>query len=137
QTYTHYQIQFPTENTKPLLSGNYLLKVYEDADKSRLILSRRFHVLDEKTLVEAKIVPSMEVKNRKAYQKVEVTINTQRLAINNPVQDIKVMVMQNNRPDIQLWEGKPSIIRDNVLSYNHPNQFNFEGGQEFLYADIR
>src|SRR5690606_5795770 len=41
QPYTHYHVDFPTRNIKPKLAGNYLLKVYEDADKRRLILDRK------------------------------------------------------------------------------------------------
>lgn len=137
QSYTHYQINFPTENTRPLLSGNYLLKVYEDADKRRLILTRRFYVLDEKVKMTVRQVASTEIKNRKSNQKIEVAVNTQALTINNPSSDVKVMVMQNNRPDVQLWDEKPSLIKDKELMYNHPNQFNFPGGQEFLYTDLR
>lgn len=137
QPYTHYQIQFPTENTKPIISGNYLLKVYEDADKSRLVLSRRFYVIDDKATVSAKILTPTEIRNRKTHQKIDVSINTQTLSIHNPNSDIKIMVMQNNRPDYQLWEEKPSNIREKELFYNFPGQFNFEGGQEFLYTDLR
>lgn len=137
QRFTHYQVQFPTENTKPLISGNYLLKVYEDADQSRLILTRRFYVVDEKASVKAEVLRSMDVKNRKSHQKVELMVNTNNLTINNPNRDIQVLVMQNNRQDVQIWEDKPSSIRGNELSYSHINQFNFQGGQEFLYADLR
>lgn len=137
QAYTHYQTQFPTENTRPLLSGNYLLKVYEDGDKSRLILSRRFYVLDEQTAIQARVVQSLEVKNRKSDQKIDVIVNTQRLDINNPTRDIKVMVMQNNRQDCQIWSNNPNGIRDNELTYNQVNHFNFKSGQEFLYTDLR
>ena len=79
----------------------------------------------------------MDVRNRKSHQKVELMVNTTNLIINNPNRDIKVLVMQNARQDIQLWEDKPSSIRGNELIYNHINQFNFQSGQEFLYADIR
>lgn len=137
QQYTHYKVQFPTENTKPLISGNYLLKVYEDTDQSRLILTRRFYVVDEKATVKAEVLRSMDVKNRKSHQKVELRVNTNNLTVSNPNRDIKVLVMQNTRQDIQLWEDNPSSIRGNELIYNYINQFNFQAGQEFLYADIR
>ncbi len=137
QSYTHYQANFPTENTRPLISGNYLLKVYEDADKKRLVVTRRFYILDEKAKVMAKRIAPVEIKNRKSHQKIEVAVHTQALTINNPASDFKVMVMQNNRPDVQLLDEKPSMIRERELIYNHPNQFNFAGGQEFLYTDLR
>ncbi len=137
QRYTHYQVRFPTENTKPLISGNYLLKVYEDADQSRLILTKRFYVINEMATVKAQVTRSMDVRNRSTHQKVELMVNPNNLTVNNPNRDIKVLVIQNNRQDLQLWGESPSSIRGNELFFNHINQFNFQGGQEFLYADIR
>lgn len=137
QPFTHYEVRFPTENTKPILAGNYLLKVYEDGDKERLLLTRRFYVMDNITSIDAKIGPALDVKTRKSNQRIEAVVHLNNLIINNPNQDIRVLVMQNNRPDIQLWANKPSSIRDNILSYSHPTLFNFEGGQEFLIADLR
>jgi hypothetical protein len=137
QAYTHYQTQFPTKNTKPLISGNYLLKVYEEADQRRLILTRRFYVVEEKAVINGKIIRPIDVKTRKSHQKVELTVDTKGLLINNPNRDVKVMVMQNNRQDVQLWGSNPSSIRDNEFTYNHPNLFNFVGGHEFLLLDMR
>src|SRR5690606_4525810 len=64
QPYTHYQVDFPTKNIRPKLAGNYLLKVYEDADKSRLIITRRFYVIAPLMSVSAEMVPSMDVSKR-------------------------------------------------------------------------
>ena len=30
QKYTHYQFEFPSTNIKPILSGNYIFKIYEE-----------------------------------------------------------------------------------------------------------
>lgn len=137
QEFTHYRVEFPTENTKPLLAGNYLLKVYEDGNKNQLILTRRFYVVDKKTTIKATIGTSLNVETRRSHQRVELALKTQGLSINNPFTDIKVLVMQNHRPDKQIWLNKPSSIREGELLYNNPSQINFEGGQEFLYLDIR
>lgn len=137
QPFTHYEVQFPSENTKPLIAGNYLLKVYEGGDKERLLLTRRFYVVDDRVSINAIIGPAMDVKTRKNNQRIEVTVQTNNLTVNNPHQDIKVMVMQNNRPDVQLWANKPTSIRENILSYSHPTLLNFEAGQEFLLTDLR
>lgn len=137
QPFTHYQVQFPTENTRPLLAGNYLLKVYEDGDQDRLLLTRRFYVVQEQVAINAALGATMDVKTRNRNQRLEVSINTQNLSISNPNRDLKVLVMQNERPDVQLWADKPTSIRDNELGYAHPTLFNFEGGQEFLLVDLR
>lgn len=137
QKFTHYSVDFPTENTKPLLAGNYLLKIYEDGDKDRLILTRRFYVVSAKATIQAKVGTSLNVQSRSSHQRVELSLKTQDVSINNPFVDIKILVMQNYRPDKQIWLSKPTNIRGNELLYDNPNQINFKGGQEFLYVDLR
>lgn len=137
QKFTHYSVDFPTKNTKPLLAGNYLLKVYEDGDKDRLLLTRRFYVINAKAAIKANLGTSLNVQSRSSHQRVELSLKTQDLSINNPFVDIKVLVMQNYRPDKQIWLTKPTNIRGNELIYDNPNQILFKGGQEFLYVDLR
>ncbi|WP_436833730.1 DUF5103 domain-containing protein [Parapedobacter sp. DT-150] len=137
QPYTHYRVEFPTNNVKPKLAGNYLLKVYEDADKTRLIISRRFYVLAPLMTVSPELVPSMDVAKRRNNQKLNLKVNTGGLTINNPYQDVKILVMQNQRPDIQQWLTTPLFVNNKELTYNDNRTLDFAGGNEFRYIDLR
>ncbi len=137
QPYTHYRVDFPTSNIKPKLAGNYLLKVYEDADKRRLIISRRFYVLAPLMTVSPELVPSVDVTKRRSNQKINLTVNTAGLTVNNPYQDIRILVMQNRRPDVQQWLTTPHFVNDNQLTYNDNKTLDFGGGNEFRYFDLR
>ena len=137
QPYTHYRVSFPTRNIKPTLAGNYLLKVYEDADKRRLIISRRFYVLAPLMMVSPELAPSVDVAKRRSNQKVNLDINTGGLTVNNPYQDVRILVMQNQRPDIQQWLTTPQFVNGNALSYNDNRTLDFGGGNEFRYFDLR
>ncbi|HWZ34978.1 MAG TPA: type IX secretion system plug protein domain-containing protein, partial [Mucilaginibacter sp.] len=70
QKYTHYELKVPNENMKPKISGNYILKVYEDADQSKMVLTRRLYIVDAKVAVSADIVPSNDPSLRQTNQKV-------------------------------------------------------------------
>lgn len=137
QPYTHYRMDFPTRNIKPKLAGNYLLKVYEDADKSRLIITRRFYVLAPLMIISPQLVPSVNVAKRSSNQKIDLKVNTGGLTVNNPYQDISILVMQNQRPDVQQWLTTPHFISSNELTYNDNKTLDFGGGNEFRYFDLR
>ncbi|MEC3880869.1 type IX secretion system plug protein domain-containing protein [Parapedobacter sp. 10938] len=137
QPYTHYRVDFPTPNIKPKLAGNYLLKVYEDADKRRLIISRRFYVLAPLMMVSAQFAPSVNVAKRRTNQKINIKVNTGGLTVNNPYQDIRILAMQNQRPDVQQWLTTPHFVNGNELTYNDNKTLDFDGGNEFRYFDLR
>ena len=137
QPYTHYHVDFPTRNIKPKLAGNYLLKVYEDADKRRLILTRRFYVLAPLMMVSPQFVPTPNVAKRGTNQKINLEVNTGGLTVNNPYQDVRILVMQNQRPDVVEWLTTPQFVNNNELSYNDNKTLDFDGGNEFRYFDLR
>lgn len=137
QPYTHYRVDFPTANVRPKLAGNYLLKVYEDADKSRLIISRRFYVLAPLMSVSPQLVPSVDVSKRNKNQKLNVTVHTGGLTVNNPYQDVKILVMQNQRPDIQQWLTTPQFVNNGELRYHDNRTLDFGGSNEFRFVDLR
>lgn len=137
QPYTHYHVDFPTRNIKPKLAGNYLLKVYEDADKRRLVVSRRFYVVAPLMMVSPQLVPSVNVAKRNSNQKVNLEVNTGGLTVNNPYQDVRILVMQNQRPDVNQWLTTPQFVNNNELTYNDNNTLDFGGGNEFRYFDLR
>lgn len=137
QAYTHYRVSFPSENVRPKLAGNYLLKVYEDADRSRLVLTRKFYVVTPIISAIPQLVPSMDVARRQQNQKINLTVSTANITINNPYQDIKIRVMQNQRPDRDEWLGAPHFISDQKLLYNDTKTLDFGGSNEFQYVDLR
>lgn len=135
QKYTHYELKFPNEYIVPKLAGNYILKVYEDSDQSKLILTRRLYVLGTKISLAANIAPSNT--NRQSNQKINFQLDYGRLPLQNPNADIKVLVMQNARPETGKWSLQPLSIRGTQLIYNDVNTNDFPGRNEFRRFDTR
>lgn len=137
QPYTQYSLEVPSQQVRPKIAGNYLLKVYEDADKRRLILTRRFYVVQPLFTVAAELVPSMQTASRSHNQKINLTLHTGTQRVNNPFQQIQILIMQNQRPDVQQWLRQPSMVQEGSLQYRDPSTFDFAAGNEFRYIDLR
>ena len=135
--YVHYNLVLPNENMKPLVAGNFLVKVYRNFDEEDLVLTRRMMVINLGVSIEGKAIMAQTAQNRYTKQEIDFSVNYKGYTMPNPFEDVKVVVMQNGRWDNSITGIKPIFIRDNVLDYNFTDQFLFNGGNEFRYFDMR
>ncbi|HQW83249.1 MAG TPA: DUF5103 domain-containing protein [Ferruginibacter sp.] len=135
--YTHYQAIVPDRNTTLTMSGNYILKVFLDGDTSRLIFTKRMLVLDQKASISGQVVQPFTPQLFKTHQKIQFTANINGLNTFSAAQQIKVVVLQNNRWDNSVKDIKPTFVRNNTLEYNTENSCVFPAGKEWRWLDLR
>lgn len=136
QAYTHYAFSFPNDQMQPKLAGNYLLKVYEDADEERLLFSRKIYVLKNEVNLDTEIIPSVIVSKKSKNQKLNIIVHSHQEII-NPNVNLQVHVFQNQRPDNFKIVKTPAQITNHQITYNHPESLDFEGNNEFRTLDLR
>ncbi len=135
--YVHYNIFLPNDNMKPKIAGNYIVKVYRNFDEEDLILTRRMMVINNATSIEALARPASLAEYRYTKQEVQFTIGINPSQVINPLEDIKVVVMQNARWDNAITGLKPQFMSNNKLTYEYLDQCIFNGGNEFRWFDTR
>jgi hypothetical protein len=135
--YTHYQAVLPEQNSLPIKSGNYILKIYTDGDTANVAFTKRFLVVDAKASVNASVTQLLGAINFSTYQKVRFTVTTGDLNAFSASQQIKVVVLQNNRWDIAQRDIVPTFVRGNVLDYSNENIAQFPAGKEWRWCDLR
>ena len=136
-TYVNYLIRVPNEKVQLTLSGNYVLVVYEDQDMKKVVLTRRFQVLDPKVSIIGLVKRATFDPFKGDNQEVDFTIYHDKLQIVNPREEVKVVVMKNRRWDNAIRNLNPLFIRENELVYDYDKENVFPGGNEYRYFDIR
>jgi hypothetical protein len=136
--YTHYQAVLPDRNCMPTRSGNYILKVYLNGDTSRLAFTKRFLVVDEKASIAAQIQQPFSGQIFRTHQKIQFRVNlSEQLNVVNHAQQVKVVILQNNRWDNAATNLRPSFYSRNRLEYNTENDAVFPAGKEWRWLDLR
>lgn len=135
--YMHYQAILPEKNCVPTKSGNYLLKVFLNSDTNQLAFVKRFFVVESKTAIGAQLLQPFNANQFKTHQKIQFSINTQKLNVFNPQQQVKVLLMQNNRWDNARFISRPAFIRNNQLEYDGEADGIFSAAKEYRWIDLR
>ncbi|HMI80118.1 MAG TPA: DUF5103 domain-containing protein [Ferruginibacter sp.] len=135
--YTHYQAILPDRGTTITLSGNYLLKVYLDGDPSKLAFTRRLYVLEQKASIKAQVVQPYAPQLSRTHQKIQFSANISGLNSFSAAQQVKVVILQNNRWDNALKDIPPTFVRANTLEFNTESIGIFPGGKEWRWLDLR
>jgi hypothetical protein len=136
-SYTHYRLLFPEENMKPLISGNYVIVVFNEDDPSEVFLIRRFYITENEVEIEAAVKLPGFGATRDMSQQVSVAVNYRSDEIRDPVNDVSMVVIQNNRYDKQYRPLKPYTVQQGRLDFAGPDDGIFWGGNEFRSLDIK
>lgn len=139
QVYSHYRLAFPNQFTTQLrLSGNYILKILNE-DKE-VVFSRKFILYEEHSTVAAQVKRSRNLSNIDYMQNLEFTILSNDIAFQTPLQNVRVVLLQNGDFNTAIKNIPPQYTIGNQLVYKYGQETLFWGGNEFLYfenKDIR
>lgn len=136
RSFTHYYFIFPTDDMKPRISGNYILKLYfEDPDS--VYFTRRFMIVDQKVNIEAKVKQASMIADRKYKQEVDFELTTGSYLISNPFTGLNVVLLQNDRQENAIRNLSPKMVIGNKINYDFDNENVFNGANEFRNFDIK
>lgn len=129
--YVHYRIVLPNEQMRLKVSGNYLLKVYDEEKPDDILLQARFSICEATASVGVKVDTRTDVDYNKAHQQLAINVDTKRAEVVDPYRDLRVTVMQNSRPETLRTLGGAMRVMGSQLYFEHLPELIFEGGNEY------
>ncbi|MGM0408900.1 MAG: DUF5103 domain-containing protein, partial [Bacteroidota bacterium] len=135
--YTNYTLTIPNDYMRPVLSGNYIIQVFEQSNSEKIIFTKRFMLVDSQTEI------AVDVKNmaQSSYfyndQQLEINVNYIGSEFYDISQNIRLTVLKNLNWKQQLVLERPDVIRDNEFIFNDFSRLKFKGGNEFHHFNTK
>lgn len=135
--YVHYTLVLPNEDVSFRVSGNYILKVYEDYNEEHVVMTKRFAVTESVISIRAVVKRPVIQPLMDTGHEVSFSIHYGNLPVLDPYSEIQVAVCQNNRWNLAITDLKPLFYKDGVLEYTDQSKNIFPGGNEYRYFDMK
>ena len=136
QPYTHYQLDLPNDQTEFLISGNYLLEIYNESDE--MVFSRRFLIYEEGTTVNAEVFRTRDLQYYKTHQNIQFSIIPPKGEFfRDPQNQLHVTILQNEQWNSAINSLKPQYNDGSRLEYRYDTESSFYGGNEYLFFDTK
>lgn len=133
-TYVHYynyQFTLPNPDMELLVSGNYLLTVYEQDNPDKLLFQTRFSVCEGTVSVFPQVTSRTDVEYNNRMQQVSFEVRYKPGQIQDPYSEFTCIVSQNSRDDNAVTVKRPLMVGTDHVTYDHNNSLIFMAGNEF------
>lgn len=129
--YVNYRVCIPNDDMRPLISGNYLLRVYREGEQDDPVLQARFSITDDAVRVVGESSSITDRGNNDIWQQVDFSINTGNYLIRDPFSELIVKVEQNGVDVTPSRPVRPLRVEQGRLVYEHNPGLIFPAGNEF------
>lgn len=129
--YIHYTITLPNDMMRLTVSGNYLLKVWDEADPDRPLLQARFMVTEQTATLNGSVSSHTDIDYNGFHQQLSLQLDAGKLRVNDAFNDFTVIIRQNGREDNARTLRHPLRLQGDRLVYEHMPELIFDGGNEY------
>lgn len=129
--YVNYRIELPGSGINPMVSGNYLLTVYDEETPSSPLARIPFMVSEDAAPLSISVTGRTDFDHNNAHQQLEVTADLAGLGVNDPWNDLRLVITQNNSPHDRSALTRPLRVNGTAVTYAHDPALTFAAGKEF------
>lgn len=139
QLYSRYSLTIPNQFTKRLkVSGNYIITILNNYQE--VVFSRKFVLYEDLVNVPMQVKNPRDVKDLQFKHNLEFFVRPINMVLQNPIQNIKILLLQNDIWYTAIQNIKPMFTLGTDLHYKYDKETQFWAGNEFLFyenKDIR
>jgi hypothetical protein len=135
--YVHYNLVFPENGNKITLSGNYIIKVFENYEEDKPVIIKKFMVVETVASIKANIRHTPQSLISASFQEIKFEVEHPYFDIANPIDEISATIIQNGRTDNVIKNIRPQFFRKGFMDFNYIREITMEGGNEFRHIDLR
>lgn len=129
--YVNYRLVIPNEEVNPKLSGNWVVRVYDEENPEATVLSTRFMIVEDAVNISGEVTGRTDREYNDGLQQLSVTVDTQRSGVRNVYSDLQMRIDQNGRPDSRRALSTPLRATGSKAVYEHQDGLIFDGGKEY------
>lgn len=133
--YNHYSFTLPNEDVKLLVSGNYIVNIFEDGEDEP-VAQACFSILEPHVGIAMSVTNNTDIDTYQSHQQLSFSINYNGFPVRNAIDELIPVVRQNNRWDNAVFNLKPKFMRVNEMIYEHDRNLIFEAGNEYRRFEI-
>lgn len=133
--YNHYWFSIPNEDVQLKVSGNYKVEIREDGEDEPVVVAC-FSVVEPRVGINVEITGNTDIDSWEGHQQLDISINYRNYPVQNPIEDLRPVVMQNRRWDTHVEGIKPTYVRTNELIFTHNHSLIFDAGNEYRRFEV-
>ena len=131
--YSHYTLSFPNKFTQFKVTGNYILTILNNSKE--VVFSRKFVLYEDHVSVPMQVKRARSGKVIDYKQNLDFAVKSEAIQFQAPLQNVKIMLLQNGNFNTAITNVKPMYTIGNDLIYKYDTETQFWGGNEFLNFD--
>lgn len=130
--YVHYTLPVGVGEMRPLVSGNYILRVYDETDgPEHPLVEARFAVTEQSAALRGAVTSRTDVDYNRAHQQLSVEADVSQAPVDDAFAELTLVVEQNGRRDNRAVLTRPLRVSGKTAVYEHQPQLIFKGGNEY------
>lgn len=134
--YTNFRITLPNEDFRLKLSGNYAVLISSQQDFEQPDAVVCFSIAENLVDISGKVTSNTTQGINGAYQQLNFEIKSPDYYIESPRDELKVVVMQNNRQDNKVENLQSTYFSQKEQRYFDVPSLTFQGGNSYRILDI-